>query len=404
MPTGRNLHGFDRRTLDEAALRQGQAQAERLLATHREASQGLPESIAIVLWGSDNLKSGGAPIGQALALLGCRPRLDSYGRLCGAALIPLETLGRPRIDVLITLSGIFRDLLPLQTRLLAEAAWLAASADEPPELNYVRRNTLAYQAEHGVDLETAALRVFSNKEGAYGANVNLLVDAGTWQGEDELGDATPSESVSPIGPTAPRSSSRACSRACWAESTLPTRTSTPSSSESPRSTTTSTPSAASAAPRAWLEAARRCRSTSATKPKGGAPSAPSRSRLDSKAAPARSTRNGLRRCSSTEPRAFAKFEAQVTNTFGWSATTSQVQPWVYRELTKTYVLDEVMRARLSKLNPKASLKLAQRLIEASERSYWKPDEETMAALYAAGDELEDTLEGVPNERVTLGAA
>ena len=99
-----------------------------------------------------------------------------------------------------------------------------------------------------------------------------------------------------------------------------------------------------------------------------------------------------------------QIESQVTNTLGWSATTSQVQPWVYRELTKTYVLDEVMRARLAKLNPKASLKLAQRLIEASERSYWKPDDETMAALYAAGNELEDTLEGVPNEGVALGAA
>ncbi|MDP1045348.1 cobaltochelatase subunit CobN, partial [Klebsiella pneumoniae] len=80
-------------------------------------------SIAIVLWGTDNLKSEGGPIAQALALIGARPRFDSYGRLAGAQLIPLGELGRPRIDVAITLSGIFRDLLPLQIKLLAEAAY-----------------------------------------------------------------------------------------------------------------------------------------------------------------------------------------------------------------------------------------------------------------------------------------
>jgi len=84
----------------------------------------------------------------------------------------------------------------------------------------------------------------------------------------------------------------------------------------------------------------------------------------------------------------------VTNTLGWSATTGQVAPWVYTELTKTYVLDEVMRARLARLNPKASVRLAGRLLEAAEREFWAPDEEMLEALEAAGEELEDELEGV----------
>ena len=65
--------------------------------------------------GSDNIKSDGTQIAQALALIGAKPRFDSFGRLCGADLIELSELGRPRIDVVMTLSGIFRDLLPLQT-------------------------------------------------------------------------------------------------------------------------------------------------------------------------------------------------------------------------------------------------------------------------------------------------
>jgi magnesium chelatase subunit H len=89
-----------------------------------------------------------------------------------------------------------------------------------------------------------------------------------------------------------------------------------------------------------------------------------------------------------------QIEAHVTNTMGWSATTGQVQPWVYQQLTETFVLDAAMRERLAALNPKASVKVANRLIEAHERRYWAPDAATLAALREAGDALEDRLEGI----------
>jgi magnesium chelatase subunit H len=92
-------------------------------------------------------------------------------------------------------------------------------------------------------------------------------------------------------------------------------------------------------------------------------------------------------------------EAQVTNTLGWSATTGQVQPWVYQQLTQTFVLDEAMRERLAALNPKASARMASRLIEAQRRNFWTPDEQMLAALREAGDELEDRLEGVMERAV-----
>ena len=107
----------------------------------------------MVLWGSDNLKSEGGPLAQALALMGALPRFDSYGRLAGAALIPLAELGRPRIDVVITLSGIFRDLMPMQIKLLAEASFLAASADEPEDQNFIRKHSLAFMQAQGCDIE-----------------------------------------------------------------------------------------------------------------------------------------------------------------------------------------------------------------------------------------------------------
>ena len=90
-------------------------------------------------------------------------------------------------------------------------------------------------------------------------------------------------------------------------------------------------------------------------------------------------------------------EAQVTNTMGWSATTGQVEPWVYQRLSETFVLDEAMRRRLADLNPEASARMANRLLEASDRNYWTPDAATLAALQSAADELEDRLEGIAAE-------
>jgi magnesium chelatase subunit H len=90
-------------------------------------------------------------------------------------------------------------------------------------------------------------------------------------------------------------------------------------------------------------------------------------------------------------------ESHVTNTLGWSATTAQVEPWVYQRLSETFVLDEAMRRRLSDLNPQASAKMAERLLEASSRNYWQPDAATLAALQGAADELEDRLEGIAAE-------
>jgi magnesium chelatase subunit H len=90
-------------------------------------------------------------------------------------------------------------------------------------------------------------------------------------------------------------------------------------------------------------------------------------------------------------------EARVTTTLGWSATAEAVSPWVYQGIGETYVLDPEMRKRLAELNPDAAVRMAGRLLEACDRGFWTPDEETMAALQDAADELEDRLEGIDPE-------
>jgi magnesium chelatase subunit H len=89
-----------------------------------------------------------------------------------------------------------------------------------------------------------------------------------------------------------------------------------------------------------------------------------------------------------------QIEVHVTNTLGWSATTGQVQPWVYQQLTETFMLDPAMRERLADLNPTASARMANRLLEAQQRKYWSPDAAVLDALRRAGEELEDRLEGI----------
>ena len=396
LPTGRNMHGFDPFLIPSAiAVRDGARQAQTILDRHQRDTGSLPESIAIVLWGSDNLKSEGAPIAQAMTLLGARPRFDGYGRLCGAALIPLEELGRPRVDVLITLSGIFRDLLALQTRMLAEAAFLAASADEPVAMNFIRKHALDYQREHGGDLETAALRVFSNADGAYGANVNQLIDASCWTEEDELADAYQARKCFAYGRDG------APVRQSSMLQDLLTRVDLAYQNVESVELGVTTIDHYVDTLGGISRAVRRARGVEAPVYIGDQTSGEAKVRtLSEQVALETHTRmlnprwyEGLLNHGYEGVR---QIEAQVTNTMGWSATTGQVAPWIYQRISETYLLDEAMRDRLANLNPVASVRMARRLLEACDRKLWKPDDATLRALQNASDELEDRLEGVPH--------
>ncbi|MEO0420853.1 MAG: magnesium chelatase subunit H [Pseudomonadota bacterium] len=400
LPTGRNLHGFDPFRIPSAfAVRDGAGQAAQLLARHQQETGALPKSIAIVLWGTDNIKNEGGPLAQALALMGATPRFDSYGRLCGAALIPLEELRRPRIDVVMTLSGIFRDLLPLQTSMLAEAAYLAASAeDEPLEANYVRANALAWQREHGGDLETAALRVFSNADGAYGSNVNQMIDSSCWDEEDELADAYAQRKCFAYGVGGKPVKQSALLAGVLGNVELAYQNL--ESVELGVTTVDHYFDTLGGIGRAVL----RERGDEVPVYIGDQTCGKSVVRtLNEQVALEARTRmlnpkwyEGMLKHGYEGVR---QIEASITNTLGWSATTGQVAPWVYDRLSETFVLDDEMRKRLAELNPAASLKVANRLLEAHERDYWSPDEETLEALRRAGEELEDRLEGVTAEGV-----
>jgi magnesium chelatase subunit H len=401
LPTGRNLHGFDPfRLPSQFALREGQQLAQTLLARHDGDGHALPESVAIVLWGTDNLKTEGSPIGQVLALMGAAPRFDSYGRLAGAVLKPLAELGRPRIDVVVTVSGIFRDLLPLQIKLLAEAAFLAASADEPEEMNFVRKHALAYQRAQGCDLETAALRVFGNAEGAYGSNVNHLIDNGRWDDEDQLAETFERRKGFAYGRSGRPTAQGALLNRMLADVQLAYQN---LDSVELGVTTVDTYFDTLGGVSRAVKRARAKQGVEGEAPvyiadgTRGAGAGTVRTLAEQVSLETRTRMLNPRFYEALLEHGYEgvrQIETHLTNTFGWSATTGQVQPWVYQQISEVFMLDPAMRERLAQLNPAASAHVARRLLEASERRYWKPSDETLAALRQAGDELEDRLEGI----------
>ena len=395
LPTGRNLHGFDPfRIPSPFAMKDGAIQAEKILTRYCEDGEPLPESIAMVLWGSDNLKTEGAQIAQVLRMYGAKPRFDSFGRLVGASLIPLEELARPRIDVVISLSGIFRDLMPLQIKLLAEAAYLAASADEPIEQNFVKKHALQYMKDHQCDLQTAALRVFGNADSAYGANVNNLIESGAWTDESELGDTYSQRKGFAFGMDGSAVKNTSILKSALADVQL-----TYQNLDSVELGVTTIDNyfdtlggITKAVQQANGGVLKPVFIGDQTKGEGRV-----RSLSDQVALETRTRILNPKWYEGMLKHGFEgvrQIEVHLTNTMGWSATTGQVQPWVYKQITETFVLNTELRQRLAELNPTASMRLANRLLEASQRNYWTPDDEMLEKLKLATEELEDRLEGV----------
>ena len=137
LPTGKNIHALDPQSIPTAAaIKNARLVVDRLLERQAMDNNGAyPESIAVVLWGTDNIKTYGESLAQVMMMVGVKPVPDALGRVNKLEVIPLEELGRPRIDVVVNCSGVFRDLFVNQMSLMDRAIKLAAEQDEPLEMN-----------------------------------------------------------------------------------------------------------------------------------------------------------------------------------------------------------------------------------------------------------------------------
>ena len=399
LPTGRNTHAINPYSVpSEVAFARAEVVADSLLERYQSEHGHYPRAMALVLWGLDNIKTQGEGVAQALWLLGVRPVRDGLNRVTQVAAIPLAELKRPRIDVVMTVSGIFRDLFSPTVELLDKAVRLVAELDEPAELNYVRRNVMEQMDGTTCEFDEAAVRVFSNAPGNYGTNVNFMVMDSQWESEETLGDlfvtrkcfayGRDSRGHQIEGREARVAMDRALARVEATYQNIDTFeigiTDVDHYFEYLGGISKAVEKRARARPAIYLS--------------------DSLSR-DAKIRTLEETVQLETRAKTLNPkwyegmlkhgfRGVAEIENHVSNTFGWSATADAVDDWVYTEVAKTFLLDEEMLQRLRSLNPHSAHSLVNRLLEAHGRGYWDADAETVDRLRAILADLEDQLEGV----------
>ena len=399
LPTGRNTHAVNPYNVPSAAaFARSEAVANSLLERYRQEHGRFPEAMALVLWGLDNIKTQGEGVAQALWLLGVRPVRDALNRTTSVEALPLGQLGRPRIDVVMTVSGIFRDLFSPTVQLLDKAVRLVAQLDEPPESNYVRKHVLQQVAQDNCELDDAAVRVFSNAPGNYGTNVNFMVMDSQWEREETLGDlfvtrkcfayGRDSKGQAIEGREARMAMDRALSRVEATYQNIDTfeigLTDVDHYFEYLGGVSKAVEKRARARPAIYLSDSLAREVTIRTLEETV--------RLETRAKTLNPKwyegmlKHGFR--------GVAEIENHVSNTFGWSATADAVDDWIYSEVAKTFLLDEEMLERLRDLNPHSAHALAQRLLEANGRGYWEVDESVLEKLRGISRDLEDQLEGV----------
>jgi magnesium chelatase subunit H len=384
LPTGRNTHAVNPYSVPSVrAYARAQPVAEALLHRYFEEHGRYPRAMALVLWGLDNIKTQGEGVAQALHLLGVRPVRDALNRATDVEVISIDELKRPRIDVVMTVSGIFRDLFTPTMALLDKAVRRVAALDEPLEMNYVRRNVTERIALGG-EFDDAVTRVFSNAPGNYGTNVNFMVMQSQWETSDALGDlfvtrkcfayTRDSKGRTVEGREAPELMDDALSRVEATYQNIDSFevgiTDVDHYFEYLGGISKAVEKRAQARPAIYL--------SDTLSPQAKIRSLEETIRLET-------------RTKTLNPKWFegmlkhgfrgvAEIENHVANTFGWSATADAVDPWIYTDIAKTFLLDSVMLERLQHLNPHSVRSLINRLLEAHDRGYWNPDEEILEKL------------------------
>lgn len=396
LPTGRNTHAVNPYSVpSQVAFSRAKVTADALLNRYMEEHGRYPRAMALVLWGLDNIKTQGEGVAQALWLLGVRPVRDALNRTTEVEIIPLAELQRPRVDVVMTVSGIFRDLFAPTMTLLDKAVRRVATLDEPPELNFVRRNISEAIKDGASEFDDAVTRVFSNAPGNYGTNVNFMVMDSQWDTADTLGDlfvtrkcfayTRDSKGRTVEGREARHLMDDALSRVEATYQNLDSFevgiTDVDHYFEYLGGISRAVETRTNSRPAIYLG--------DSLSPQTKIRSLQETVRLETRAKTLNPKwyegmlKHGFR--------GVAEIENHVANTFGWSATADAVDPWIYTEISRTFLLDPVMFKRLLDLNPHSVRSLTNRLLEAHNRGYWNPDEEILERLSEVVVELKQMI-------------
>jgi cobaltochelatase CobN len=394
LPTGRNFYTVDPRAVpSRLAWQTGQAMAESLVQRYLDDTGGYPESVGLSIWGTSAMRTSGDDVAEVLALLGVRPIWDEMSRrVSNLEVIPLEELGRPRIDVTVRISGFFRDAFPHVLAMLDDAVQLVATLDEPAEQNFVHAHTRADLTEHG-DQRRATTRIFGSKPGSYGAGILQVVEAGTWRDDKDLAEVYTAWGGFAYGRDldgAPAADDMRTNyrRIKVAAKNIDTREHDIADSDDyfqyHGGMVATVRALTGADPAAYV----------------GDSTSPDAVRTRT----LQEETNRVFRARVVNPRWISAMQrhgykgafelaATVDYLFGFDATTGVVHDWMYAALAQEYVLDETNQAFLKKSNPWALRGIVERLHEAVERDLWaEPDPDLLAQLQEVYLELEGDLE------------
>ncbi|GAB3363383.1 cobaltochelatase subunit CobN [Modestobacter lapidis] len=396
LPTGRNFYSVDPRAIpSRLAWETGSAMAESLVERYVADTGAHPRSVGLSVWGTSAMRTSGDDVAEVLALLGVRPVWDDASRrVTGLEPIPLDELGRPRIDVTVRISGFFRDAFPHVVTMLDDAVTLVAglSAESDAE-NYVKAHVDADQAIHG-DRRRATTRVFGSKPGAYGAGLLSLIDSRDWRGDADLAEVYAVWGGYAYGRDLDGVNARpdmetAYKRIAVAAKNVDTREHDIADSDDyfqyHGGMVATVRALTGAAPAAYIGDSTRPEQVK-TRSLLEETSRVFRARVVNPKWLAAMRRHGYK----------GAFElaATVDYLFGYDATTGVVADWMYEKLAQTYVLDPENREFMEKSNPWALHGIAERLLEAVDRQMWAdPDPALLAELQQAYLDTEGDLEG-----------
>ena len=395
LPTGRNFYSVDPRAVpSRLAWETGQAMADSLLERYLADTGTYPDSVGLSVWGTASMRTSGDDVAEVLALLGVRPVWDEASRrLTGLEPIPLDELGRPRIDVTVRISGFFRDAFPHVVTALDDAVRLVAALDESAEQNYVRAHAQADLKAHG-DERRATTRIFGSRPGAYGAGLLPVIDARNWRDDADLAEVYAvwggfAYGRGLDGREARGDMERAYRRIAVAAHNTDTLEHDIADSDDyfqyHGGMIATVRALTGRAPRAYIGDSTRP-DTVRTRSLAEETARVFRARVVNPRWVEAMKRHGYK----------GAFElaATVDYLFGYDATAGVVEDWMYEKLAETYVRDEQMREFFHRSNPWALHGIAERLLEAADRKLWDaPDPDTLAALRQAYLETEGDLEG-----------
>jgi magnesium chelatase subunit H len=391
LPTGRNIHALDPyRMPSPAAYERGKEIAKKIIQQNLEEKGRYPETVAVMLWGLDSIKTKGESLSILLELVGAEPVKEGTGRIVRYELIPVEEVGHPRIDVLANLSGIFRDTFVNIIELLDDLFQRAAEAEESAENNYIRKHYLALKAQ---GVENASARMFSNPAGDFGSLVNDQVVDSNWESGDELADTWKNRNVFSYG-----RKDKGQARPEVLSQLLQTSSQIVQEIDSVEYGLTDIQEYYGNTGGLKLAAEKQ----------SGKEVETSFVESFSKDTNPRKLKDLLRmeyRTKLLNPKwaeAMAdqgsggayEISQRMTALIGWGGTANFKDDWVYDQAADTYMLDAEMAKKLRDANSEAFRNIIGRAIEAHGRGFWNADEEKLEKLRELYQSTEDELEGV----------